>query len=66
MKILKVVLDIFCISFCHYVYIKSFSLIFKSEKGKLKALSQAVIEYHKQGRPVLIGSASITKNELID
>ena len=40
-------------------------LIFKSEKGKLKALSQAVIDYNKQGRPVLIGSASITKNELI-
>ncbi len=40
-------------------------LIFKTEKGKLKALSEAVIEYNKQGRPVLIGSASITKNELI-
>lgn len=40
-------------------------LIFKTEKGKLKALADAIIEYHKQGRPVLVGSASIAKNELI-
>ena len=40
-------------------------LIFKSEKGKLKALADAIVEYNKQGRPVLVGSASIAKNELI-
>jgi len=40
-------------------------LIFKSEKGKLKAVADAIKEYHKQGRPVLVGSASIAKNELI-
>jgi len=40
-------------------------LIFKTEKGKLKAVAEAIKEYHKQGRPVLIGSASIAKNELI-
>ncbi len=40
-------------------------LIYKTEKGKLKAVAEAVGEYHKLGRPVLIGSASITKNELI-
>lgn len=40
-------------------------LIFKNEKGKLKALADKVVEYNKLGRPVLIGSASITKNELI-
>ncbi len=40
-------------------------LIFRSEKGKIKALVEAVKNYHEQGRPVLIGSASITKNELI-
>lgn len=39
--------------------------IFKSEKGKIKALVGDVKELHKQGRPVLIGSASIKKNELI-
>ncbi len=39
--------------------------IFKSEKGKIKALVEDVAELHKKGRPVLIGSASIAKNELI-
>lgn len=40
-------------------------LIFKTEKGKLKAVADAIKEYHKVGRPVLVGSASIAKNELI-
>lgn len=40
-------------------------LIFKSEEAKLKAVANAIKEYHKQGRPVLVGSASIAKNELI-
>jgi len=40
-------------------------LIFKTEKGKLKAVAQAIKEYHEAGRPVLVGSASIAKNELI-
>ncbi len=40
-------------------------LIFKTEKGKLKAVAEAIKEYHQIGRPVLVGSASITKNELI-
>ena len=40
-------------------------LIFKTEKAKLKAVAAAIAEYHKVGRPVLVGSASIEKNELI-
>jgi preprotein translocase subunit SecA len=40
-------------------------LIFKTEKAKLKAVAAAISDYHTQGRPVLIGSASIAKNELI-
>lgn len=40
-------------------------LIFKTEKGKLKAIADAIMAYHKEGRPVLVGSASIAKNELI-
>lgn len=39
--------------------------IFKSEKGKIDALVQDVKKFNEQGRPVLIGSASIAKNELI-
>ncbi|MBI3889120.1 preprotein translocase subunit SecA [Candidatus Saccharibacteria bacterium] len=40
-------------------------LIFKTEKGKLKAVAQALKEHNKAGRPVLVGSASISKNEMI-
>lgn len=40
-------------------------LIFKTEKAKLKAVANAIAGYHAEGRPVLIGSASIAKNELI-
>ncbi|HET7629866.1 MAG TPA: preprotein translocase subunit SecA, partial [Candidatus Saccharimonadales bacterium] len=39
--------------------------IFKTEAGKIKALVADVKKFHDEGRPVLIGSASITKNELI-
>ncbi|HET8690203.1 MAG TPA: preprotein translocase subunit SecA, partial [Candidatus Saccharimonadales bacterium] len=39
--------------------------IFKTEAGKVKALVADVKAFHEAGRPVLIGTASITKNELI-
>lgn len=40
-------------------------LIFKTEKAKLKAVADAIRDYHATGRPVLVGSASIAKNEMI-
>jgi preprotein translocase subunit SecA len=40
-------------------------LIFKTEKAKLKAVAEAIKDYHQQGRPVLVGSGSIAKNEQI-
>ncbi len=40
-------------------------LIFKTEKGKLKAVAEVIKDHHEAGRPVLVGSASIAKNELI-
>jgi preprotein translocase subunit SecA len=40
-------------------------LIFRTEKAKLKAIADIIKEYHEVGRPVLVGSASIAKNELI-
>ena len=39
--------------------------IFKTEAGKIKALVADIQAFQEQGRPVLIGSASIAKNELI-
>lgn len=40
-------------------------LIYKTERGKLKAVAEAIKSYHREGRPVLVGSGSIAKNELI-
>lgn len=40
-------------------------LIYKTEKAKIKAVADAIKAYHEAGRPVLVGSGSISKNELI-
>jgi preprotein translocase subunit SecA len=40
-------------------------LIFQTEKGKFKAIAQKVKEMNKKGQPVLIGTISIEKNELL-
>ena len=39
--------------------------IFQTEKGKFKAVARKVKELHDAGRPVLIGTVSIEKNELL-
>jgi preprotein translocase subunit SecA len=40
-------------------------LIFQSEKGKFSALAKKVKELHAKGQPVLVGTVSIEKNELL-
>ncbi|MES3005116.1 MAG: preprotein translocase subunit SecA [Patescibacteria group bacterium] len=40
-------------------------LIFQSEAGKFKAIAREVSARHKNGQPVLIGTVSIEKNELL-
>ncbi|MBL7045158.1 MAG: preprotein translocase subunit SecA [Parcubacteria group bacterium] len=40
-------------------------LIFQTETGKFKAIARAVKELNEKGQPVLIGTASIEKNELL-
>lgn len=40
-------------------------LIFQTEKGKLQAIARKVKELHQKGQPVLIGTISIEKNEMI-
>jgi len=40
-------------------------LIFRTEKGKFKAIARTVKEINKNGQPVLIGTVSIEKNELL-
>lgn len=40
-------------------------LIYRTEAAKLKAIAAEIKKYHEIGQPVLVGSASIAKNELI-
>lgn len=40
-------------------------MIFKTEAGKVRAIVNAIKEHNMSGRPVLIGSASIEKNETL-
>lgn len=40
-------------------------LIYRTEAGKLKAIATEIKKYHDRGQPVLVGSASIAKNEMI-
>ena len=40
-------------------------LIFQTEQGKFKALARKVKELHQKGQPVLVGTVSIEKNELL-
>ena len=40
-------------------------LIYQTEKGKLETVAQKVKELHTKGQPVLIGTVSIDKNELV-
>lgn len=47
------------------VRIDSNDQIFQTELGKFKALSRKVKELHAKGQPVLIGTVSIEKNELL-
>lgn len=40
-------------------------LIFQTEKGKFAAVIRKIKEVHQTGQPILVGSASIDKNELL-
>lgn len=40
-------------------------LIYRTEAAKLKAIAAEIKKYHDRGQPVLVGSASIAKNETI-
>jgi len=40
-------------------------LIYNTEREKLDAVVRKVKEYHEKGQPVLIGTASIEKSEMI-
>ncbi len=40
-------------------------LVFRTEKEKFEAIVEEIKEYHERGQPVLVGTTSIEKNELL-
>src|SRR3989338_7711795 len=40
-------------------------LIFQNENGKMRAIAKTVKELHEKGQPVLVGTVSVEKNELL-
>ena len=40
-------------------------LIFQTEEGKMRAMAKAVKKLHEKGQPVLIGTVSVEKNEIL-
>jgi preprotein translocase subunit SecA len=40
-------------------------LIFQTEAGKFRAIAKTVKDLHEKGQPVLVGTASVEKNELL-
>lgn len=40
-------------------------VIYKTEKGKFEAVVNEIVECHKRGQPVLVGTVSIEKSELL-
>lgn len=40
-------------------------MIYKTEKGKYDAVVEDILQQHKAGRPVLVGTTSIDKNEYV-
>jgi preprotein translocase subunit SecA len=40
-------------------------LIFQSEEGKMRAIARKARELHEKGQPVLVGTVSVEKNELL-
>ncbi len=40
-------------------------MVFKTEKGKFNAVIEQIVECHQKGQPVLVGTISIEKSELL-
>ncbi|PIZ74082.1 preprotein translocase subunit SecA [Candidatus Peregrinibacteria bacterium CG_4_10_14_0_2_um_filter_43_11] len=40
-------------------------LIFKSERGKFMAITEAIKEYYRKGQPVLVGTISVERSEML-
>ena len=40
-------------------------VVYKTEAGKFRAVIAQIKEFHEKGQPVLVGTVSIEKNELL-
>ncbi|WP_251861544.1 preprotein translocase subunit SecA [Clostridium sp. Marseille-Q2269] len=40
-------------------------VVYKTEKGKFKAIVEEIVERHKKGQPMLVGTVSIEKSEML-
>jgi preprotein translocase subunit SecA len=40
-------------------------MVYKNQKGKYKAIIEAIVEANKKGQPVLVGTASVEKSEFL-
>src|SRR5690606_35394381 len=40
-------------------------LVYKTEEAKFRAVVEDIVEQHKSGRPVLVGTISIEKSEML-
>ena len=47
------------------IRIDEHDVVYKTERGKFRAVIQEVLKAHKTGQPILIGTASIDKSEIL-
>lgn len=40
-------------------------VVYKNERGKFKAVAESIKNHHQKGQPILVGTISIEKNELL-
>ena len=47
------------------VRLDSADAVYKTERAKYNAVADEIEKHHKEGRPILVGTTSIEKNELL-
>src|SRR6478609_4904478 len=47
------------------IRIDNADLIYKNEKGKFRAVLKEIVERHEQGQPILVGTISVEKSEVL-
>src|SRR5688572_23039593 len=47
------------------VRVDNADLVYKNEKGKFRAVINEIVELHEKGRPILVGTVSVEKSEVL-